>query len=74
MGEGVVQGQDRYAAGGIAKRRVPQPPSGAAHRASSAVEGRWLGASKRMTVWPTKLYVRTYQQKRDCVWMIRRTR
>jgi hypothetical protein len=41
VGEGVVQGQDRDAAGGIAHGGVPQPPAGAAHRASSAGEGRW---------------------------------
>jgi hypothetical protein len=41
VGEGVVQGQDRDAAGGIANGGVAQLPAGAAHRASSAVEGRW---------------------------------
>jgi hypothetical protein len=38
--EGVVQGQDRDAAGGIAHGSIAQLPAGPAHRASSAVEGR----------------------------------
>jgi hypothetical protein len=41
VGERVVQRQHWDAAGGIAERRVPQQPAGAAHRASSAGEGRW---------------------------------
>jgi hypothetical protein len=39
--EGVVQGQDRDAAGGIAKGGVPQHAIGAAHWVRSDVGGRW---------------------------------
>jgi hypothetical protein len=41
VGEGVVQGQDGDAARSIANGGVAQLPAGPAHRASSAVEGRW---------------------------------
>ena len=41
VGEGVVQGQDGDAAGGIADGGVAELPTGPAHRASSVVEGRW---------------------------------
>jgi hypothetical protein len=41
VGEGVVQGQDQDAPGGIAHGGVAQLPAGPAHRTSSAVEGRW---------------------------------
>ena len=41
VGEGVVQGQDRDAAGGIAKRGVAQLPAGAGSPGVSAAGGRW---------------------------------
>ena len=41
VGEGVVQGQDRDAAGGIAKGGVAQLQAGAAHGVRSAAGGRW---------------------------------
>ena len=39
--EGVVEGQDRDAAGGIAYGGVAQLPAGPVHRMFSAVVGRW---------------------------------
>src|SRR5215217_9409088 len=41
VGEGVVQGQHRDAAGGIAKRRVAQLPAGPPHWLCSSPGGRW---------------------------------
>jgi hypothetical protein len=41
VGEGVVQGQDRDAPGGIAKRGDPQHEIGAAHWVRSEAGGRW---------------------------------
>jgi hypothetical protein len=41
VGEGVVQGQHRDAAGGIAERGVTQLPAGPAHGVCSSAGGRW---------------------------------
>src|SRR5512132_992685 len=41
VGEGVVQGEHRDGAGGIAEGGVAQLQAEAAHRVSSTVEGRW---------------------------------
>jgi hypothetical protein len=41
VGEGMVQGQDRDAAGGIAKGGIPQEQAGAAHWVRSEAGGRW---------------------------------
>jgi hypothetical protein len=41
VGEGVVQGQHRDAAGGIAERGVAQLPAGPAHSPCSPTGGRW---------------------------------
>jgi Domain of unknown function (DUF2703) len=41
VGEGIVQGQDGDAAGGIAKGGIAQPPAGPTHGLCSSASGRW---------------------------------
>ncbi len=46
VGEGVVEGQDGDAAGGIAEGGVPQLPAGPTHGVRSWTGGRWLGRGR----------------------------